>query len=611
MKRNQVSMPSLQTEVVLMDGGLNENVSSLEMKPGELISCKNYYITEGSTGGYVSLSGYERYDGQQLASTEAVVDGDDTDREAIRAAITDVPGVGSILGLHMFKGKLYAFRNKVGGLEAGMYVEDALAGWTEIDLGREVNFTSGGVYEIKVGDTITGATSSATAVITKVLLTSGTWAGGDAAGKLLLSTQIGDFQSENLNVGANLNVATIASNSSVIVLAPSGKYSFINYNFSGSAVGEAMFFTNGVGQAAYYDGSLFFQITTGMTTDTPVFIAAHGDRLWLTFSGGSLQCSTVGDPTDWVTGPEEFGVGYEITALEGSVGDTLIIFGVDHIKILEGSDSTTWVLKNFSDTVGAYSYTVKKLFDTLIFMSNMGVTTLSAAQEFGDFSSNSISEKIKKTLFKYKSLITCAEVFRALNQYRLFFSNGKCLIFSFFNKKLRGVTLAQYPNAVLISTEGSDTNGNPLNFFGSSTAFAYKADSGTSFDGAAITYSFSTAYYHYKQPRYWKRFTRITFEISATDAITFSIRPYFDYAGTGYAKAATRSFDVSAGGALWGEGEWGEMIWAGSDTTNRIFYDTLGVGGNMSLEVQFTSKYARQHTFQNFITDYIILGRQM
>ena len=48
--------------------------------------------------------------------------------------------------------------------------------------GKTVTFTSGGTYEIKPGDTITGATSAATAVVMGVRLTSGTFAAGTAAG---------------------------------------------------------------------------------------------------------------------------------------------------------------------------------------------------------------------------------------------------------------------------------------------------------------------------------------------------------------------------------------------------------------------------------------------
>jgi hypothetical protein len=75
-------------------------------------------------------------------------------------------------------------------------------------------FTSGGTYTVSPGDTITGATSAATAIVEKVTLSSGTWGGGDAAGTLTIYGQSGTFQAENLNVGSNSNVATIAADSS-------------------------------------------------------------------------------------------------------------------------------------------------------------------------------------------------------------------------------------------------------------------------------------------------------------------------------------------------------------------------------------------------------------
>lgn len=74
-------------------------------------------------------------------------------------------------------------------------------------------FTSGGTTQIVAGNTITGATSTATATVVSVTTTSGTWAGGDAAGTLTLTGQTGTFASENLNVGASLNVASISGNS--------------------------------------------------------------------------------------------------------------------------------------------------------------------------------------------------------------------------------------------------------------------------------------------------------------------------------------------------------------------------------------------------------------
>ena len=54
-------------------------------------------------------------------------------------------------------------------------------------LKKVVLFTSGGTDEIKAGDKLHGNTSDATAIIEQVIVDTGTWAGGDAAGWFILT----------------------------------------------------------------------------------------------------------------------------------------------------------------------------------------------------------------------------------------------------------------------------------------------------------------------------------------------------------------------------------------------------------------------------------------
>lgn len=65
---------------------------------------------------------------------------------------------------------------------------------------KKMAFTSGGTNEIKAGHTIIGATSGATARVRQVLADTGTWAGGDAAGTLILDADsvVGTFTSESI-----------------------------------------------------------------------------------------------------------------------------------------------------------------------------------------------------------------------------------------------------------------------------------------------------------------------------------------------------------------------------------------------------------------------------
>lgn len=148
-----------------------------------------------------------------------------------------------------------AASGSAGATESRAYVEDQKAqntnagtftsgAWRTRDLNtivsdpddiisiRKLAYTSGGTYEIIAGNVITGATSSVTATVFGVQLASGTWAGGDAVGTLwLLNDQSGAFQSENLNVGANSNVATIAADS-----AKDGNFALLagDYEIDGS-----------------------------------------------------------------------------------------------------------------------------------------------------------------------------------------------------------------------------------------------------------------------------------------------------------------------------------------------------------------------------------------
>ena len=133
----RIRSPRVSAKTVILTGGLNESVSNLEMKAGELTGCLNYEELEGLTHGYTSTAGYERYDGQALASTiDVVVDGDgkvtdDTAREAQRALILAVPGAGPIRGVHVYKGVLYAIRNGVGETDCNLYKETA-SGWAVV-----------------------------------------------------------------------------------------------------------------------------------------------------------------------------------------------------------------------------------------------------------------------------------------------------------------------------------------------------------------------------------------------------------------------------------------------------------------------------------------------
>ncbi len=77
---------------------------------------------------------------------------------------------------------------------------------------NRLGFDSGGTTELKTGDKIEGNSSGATGIIRAIEITSGSWAGGDAAGYLYFSTTSGTWQNnEQINrtkPSTSANIAT-------------------------------------------------------------------------------------------------------------------------------------------------------------------------------------------------------------------------------------------------------------------------------------------------------------------------------------------------------------------------------------------------------------------
>jgi len=103
----------------------------------------------------------------------------------------------------------------------------------------EIAFTSGGTGEILEGDVVEGSVGSAAAEVIKVVVNSGTWAGGNAAGYLSFRKQVGTFEAEDLNVvEGQANIATIAGDSSATETADAGASVKIHLRNHGRTVGD-------------------------------------------------------------------------------------------------------------------------------------------------------------------------------------------------------------------------------------------------------------------------------------------------------------------------------------------------------------------------------------
>lgn len=484
------------------------------------------------------------------------------------------------------------------GSGAELYKSSA-SGWTLVAFGFELSFTSGGTYEILEGDTITGNTSGATAVITRVVKESGTWAGGDAAGRLIFDSQTGTFQSENLKVGASTNVATIAGDSDAITFLPDGRFEFVNNNFGGSSGQERAYGCDGVnrGFEFYAANEVFVPIETGMTTDTPTHINAHKNHLFFSFTG-SAQHSGIGTPYIWspVSGASEIATGDTITAFmvePGGEGNSALgIYNTNRIHILYGNSSSDWNLVRYRQEIGAFAYSIQQLHNT-VFFGDRGISDLRTVQAFGNFQYATYSRPIQDLINTKKTLTAGSCIVRDKNQYRLFFTDGTGLYVTLGAEEggVMGMIPVSFTNPVTCVFSLEKNDGSEEMFFGSDNGFVYQMDKGTSFDGENILAFFTTQFDYAKALRIIKKYRDLALEAKGSGYAEFSLNYEISYASTLRSQPSPSTIEVDLlGSSVWDTGSWDSGFWDGQ-SLKPATHKLSTSGENISFTVQKDSDY--------------------
>lgn len=499
--------------------------------------------------------------------------------------------------------------------QCGMW-KSSTAGWASVALGFTLDFTSGGTVVPAVGDTITGATSGATAVLTNVVVTSGDWTTGDAAGYFVMASATGTFGAENLNIGASLNVATIAGNKAAITLPVGGRYECLNHNFYGASELKRMYGVNGVGRGFEFDGAVFTPIRTGMTVDTPTRVAVHKKHLFFAFPGGSIQFSETGYPLGWevIEGAGEFGMGDEITDFIPANSGVLTILAANSIANLYGNTRDDFLLEVLSDEAGALPWTADKVGEP-IYMDKRGVRRLSSTQAFGNFSIGTLTQKVKPLLQDYaKANVDPVASVRVRNkdQYRIFFSNNAGLTI-YLGKKEPEILPFDLNKTVACIGSFEMEDGEEI-YFGSDDGFVYQLDKGTSFDGAAIPYSLRLPFNHQGAPQQLKRWHKVVIECEAIPEATLSVTADFDYGnpyqpGITGVDAPAQVFTVTGGGGIWDVSNWNQFYWSGA-TEGLAEAHLDGVGRNMSLMVAGSTADEPPHLLQGLTLFFTVRGLQ-
>lgn len=588
----------------VLSGGLDEESAAIQVPPGRVIAVQNY---EAVSKGYQRIEGFERFDGQPSPTTGANA----VEMRVRREAITKVPGSGPVRGVIWHDNKLHAFRDNAGGTAAIAY-QSSVNGWTATNFGVSLDFDSGGLTVIAIGDVITGATSGATGTVRHVYQKEETyWDQENAAGTLILDTVTGVFtDDELLKIGSSLDVATVKGAPYSFTLPAGGRYQFAVHNFYGSVGTGRAYGVNGVGPGFEFDGESAISISTGMPDDKPFLVGEHKNHLFYGFPLGSLQFSSLGAPRSWcpLTGAAEIGMGKELTNFVPNASATLVVTTEESVAVLSGNDSTDFRLDTLSDESGARPYTAKRI-GKILYMDAGGIRSAQAAQAYGDFRLGTYTSLIQKTLKEKRDAgiePVASMVSKEKDQYILFFDDGS-VINLYMGRKNPEAMKSQYP-FVVSSLHVAQVDGTERIFAGATDGFVYELNVGKSFDGQPIPAWLQLPFGHEGGPEVLKRYFKAILELEANPDTEISVSAIFDYTIGIQPLTENVTFTTAGAGGEWGDTELPELTF-NSPTTAQAVAWIDGAGKNMALVIHSNSAIQDSHTLQGVRRFFSARGR--
>lgn len=556
----------------------------------------------------VSSSKFAEADGSQVDPT---FESDEAEENLInetiedaRALISAVTGSGSILGVFTLGGDKYAVRNNAGGTAAVLH-KATTTGWVAQSLGHTIDFTSA-TAAFAEGETLTGGTSSATATIERVVLTSGAW-DGTGAGYLVLSSISGTFQAET--VTSSSGSATASGAQAAISLPAGGRYRTFDHNFFGESGKRRIYGVNGVGYAFEWDGTVFAPIRTGVSQslDKPTHVSVLSNHLFLAYTGGSILFSATGLATSTssisflaLDGAGELTLGQDTTGLTRQHKSSLIVTGRNCIAYVTGYDKNDFNLQFVSEDSGAIADTIQ-ITTSPMYMDDLGIRSMNPQRGIGDWRIG-LATPLIEPLFETKKNAGVTPVasmsIRARNQYIVFFDDGTA-VNVYMGRKYPEPMTQTYGFTPTCTHSGEDSAGDEILLAGDDSGWVYELNSGQSEDGEEMTWHLKLAFTHLDSPSMNKRWYSAVIEAEA-ESNQANIFAYFDFdhGAIDSASGESEGFTFYGDGGYYNISNWNEFFWD-SPAHNNATVDIQGEGANCSMTLAGTSTYTDPHTWHS------------
>jgi hypothetical protein len=478
-------------------------------------------------------------------------------------AVGGVNGVGRACGVFDLNGQLYAIRNNGGTDNFGDIWRSSGASWVVVPRSTAV-FFSALTVDINEGDVITNVAGTITMTVNRVIIQFGTTGTGDAVGYFMSNNIAGagaPWGNAQIMRRGGVNVAVTPAAGTVQTTfklprdgsggaTPPTNYRFRRWNFSAkppnlTGGGSRIYGVSAQGPAFEFDGTTTTPIMTGLgltatvfnslspTAERPTKLAIQADHLFLGYDGGGLQHSGLQTPLNWtaVQGADTRQTGDDIENLVENVNGTLMVQTRTRTGQIYGDVNENFQLRWNDAEAGGYANTACKLTGAALFLTDQGVMVQSQSNDFGNFTSASMSAVVNsllRALMRDGLGATEATVSRERSMYRLYFDNGKCLSFCIKGDQCVGVGYCDYgltphnfwSGPSTVSTGGANQPPERV-LFCSDNGFVYQDDSGGAFGGAFIVGKAQTQFYNGQDNQANMKFYRqMLVDVLGADAYT-------------------------------------------------------------------------------------------
>jgi hypothetical protein len=538
----QVKMPDLKPRFVPFVGGLDTTKQRLSVEPGHVQASMNY--EPDIQGGYRRVGGFERFDGRprpsdaqyayiggtsfdvaaavgvtvngQTSGATAVVAARDAtwlavskvvgsfvDGENIRVSTTVVGVYSAVLGgvtafqhnelvaasASLYRSDILAppgtgpsramcLGSDVFAIRSGLVYKASATGWTLVPHMREIAFTLG-TSEYAEGSTLTRGSVNAT--VRRVMLASGSWTGGTAVGRMVISNVTGGEFTAGVSTGGG--ACTLSGASTAITLTASSNLDYVRAAFINNQ--QRIYACDGVNRPFEFDGTVLAPIDIPVTT-RPTCIESDEVTLYLG-CGAEVIASSVGTPYSFstITGAAQLGAGALVTdllMLPGAQNTRAMFIGTSKgPKVLYGTDKDTWQMTGLGSESAVYAGTAQPIKGGLFFDA-AGARSTASTQSWGNFSYGLESTKAEGWLRGKRPVCSMLQANRSL--YRVWFDDGTALASTLGKRGMQWMPIdlgIQVKQAI-----SHEINGVSRAFICDDSGFVFEMDAGRSFDGAEI-----------------------------------------------------------------------------------------------------------------------------